>query len=847
VSTVSPAPGASVPLLAHVTRRLHGTPLLVAAAIGALVGDALGGCALQLPTAVLAAGVGSAAVLAWTGPAWRRVAAGVLLCVWANVAAYRICRPRFGPAHLAMAAMHVPLRVDGMLATDIDGGGARARVTVVVQRLNEGSGWRPAEGVLLLSLQQAQRAWQTGDRVEIPTTLRRPRNFGNPGEFDYEGYLARHGVYVTAFAMDDTAFRLLERTDSGVGGWLARWRRSVGALFRRTLPPPEAAVLSALIIGTDTALPRDVRAAFSRAGVSHVLSISGLHVALVAAAGYGLFRWLLARSQWLLLAASVPKLAVGASVVPVLLYAGIAGSNVATLRSVIMILVFLLAALVDRQRHLLVSLAAAALLIVLVSPGATLDISFQLSFVAVLGLVYAGERFWPWWRQWEDARRLRLRGWRVRLWRTLAAYAMVSVSALAATTPLTAFHFNQVSLVALVANAVIVPLLGSVAVALGLAAALLDLVWEPLAQLGVLLAWPALWLGLWLVSVSAALPYAAVHVVTPTLVELAIAYAALFALVRWSGRARRWSIALLVVLSVGDTAWWYVDRYHRRDLRVTFLSIGQGDSAVVELPGSEVMVIDGGGLGGDGFDVGERVVAPFLWSRKIAHVDYLVLSHPDWDHYGGLAFVATHFTPREFWWNGAPVIPPRLGTLLAALTEGGARRATLRRGERRRLGAVDVTVHSPPERLDGWKDNDQSLVLALAFGPARVLFTGDIEAAGEANLIANADATLASQVLKVPHHGSHTSSSARFVDAVAPAVAVVSAGYENRYRFPHPDVLRRYAAHHSAVLRTDLDGAVQVRIDAAGHLDVRRFRGAALGDPAAQAARSVVDSHQTQG
>src|SRR5262249_26064256 len=151
-------------------------------------------------------------------------------------------------------------------------------------------------------------------------------------------------------------------------------------------------VLSALIIGTDTALPRDLRAAFSRAGVSHVLSISGLHVALVATAGYALFRWLLARSQWLLLAASVPKLAVRASIVPVLLYAGIAGSNVATLRSVVMILVFLLAALADRQRHVLVSLAVAALLIVLLSPGATLDISFQLSFIAVLGLVYASER-----------------------------------------------------------------------------------------------------------------------------------------------------------------------------------------------------------------------------------------------------------------------------------------------------------------------------------------------------------------------------------------------------------------------------------------------------------------------
>jgi len=462
-------------------------------------------------------------------------------------------------------------------------------------------------------------------------------------------------------------------------------------------------------------------------------------------------------------------------------------------------------------------------------------------------LVYAGERFWPWWRQWEEARLLRLRGWHARLWRTVAAYIMVSSSALAATTPLTAFHFNQVSVVAPIANAVVVPLLGSVAVALGLLAALLDLLWEPAAQLCVWLAWPALWMGLRLVQLAAALPGAAIRVVTPTPAELGIAYAALFALVRWSGRMRCWSIAVLVVLATGDAAWWYLDRYHRRDLRVTFLSVGQGDSAVVELPGAEVMVIDGGGLGGEGFDVGERVVAPFLWSRKIAHVDYLVLSHPDWDHYGGLAFLTTHFSPREFWWNGMSTASPRLAELFTALADCGVARLTLRQGAQRHLGAVEAHVHAPPARLDGLKDNDRSLVLGLTFGPTRVLFTGDIEATGEATLLANADGSVASQVLKVPHHGSRTSSSARFVDAVGPAIAVLSAGFENRYRFPHPDVLRRYAADHSLVLRTDLDGAVQLRIDAAGHIDVRRFRDGTLRNTALWTARSVVDSQQTQG
>jgi competence protein ComEC len=164
--------------------------------------------------------------------------------------------------------------------------------------------------------------------------------------------------------------------------------------------------------------------------------------------------------------------------------------------------------------------------------------------------------------------------------------------------------------------------------------------------------------------------------------------------------------------------------------------------------------------------------------------------------------------------------------LLEALRERGVPRVTLHRGNRRSIGAVQAVVYSPPAQPGGLSDNDQSLVLGLSFGAARVLFPGDLEAPGEQDLVAAAGGTLASTVLKVPHHGSHTSSSPDFVDAVSPTVAVVSAGFKNRFRFPHQDVLRRYARHGCTMLRTDLDGAVQVRIDAAGRVDVHGVRDA---------------------
>lgn len=800
-------------------------PLLVSVAVGLLLGDAL---AVQndnwraLPLAITG-GVATGLLFASEVP-WRRVGAAVLALIVGFLSANRVYAPRFSPDHIAHAAMRTPVDIEAVLSADPEARGDRTRLWLRTEQVDEGLGWRPTHGTVLLTTRRVEHAWSAGDRLRGTVSLRRPRNFGNPGEFDYVAYLARQDVYVTAFVDDDIEFVRLGHADSAIADWFAHWRRGVGALIHQSIAEPHASVLSALVIGTSAALPADLRAAFNRAGVSHVLSVSGLHVGLVAAVAYTLFRWLLARSRWLLLSANVPKLAAALSIVPVLLYAGIAGSNVATLRSVLMIVVFVAAVVVDRERHLIASLAAAAIIILVTSPGSSLDISFELSFVAVLGLVLSMERFWPWWIQWEEAHLLRLRGWRGRLWRWLAVYAAVSLSALAATTPLTAFHFNQLSFIAVLANALVVPLLGSLAVALGLLGALFFLVSETLAWLCMSLAGPVVQVGLWLVQFFAAWPYAAVRVVTPTVFELVVIYAALLAFVQLSGRARAVLLGVLALIGLADGAWWYADRYHRSDLQLTFLSVGQGDAAVIELPGAEVIVIDGGGLGDDRFDVGERVIAPFLWSRKIAHVDYLVLSHPDRDHYGGLAFIAAQFSPREFWSNGAAADSDGFTQLERRLLDSGVQQRVLHRGDERRIGTVDVLVHSPRMQRDGLRGNDQSLVLSLEFGGTHVLFSGDIETPAEDDLVASSDGQLASVVLKVPHHGSHTSSSSGFIDAVAPQLAVVSAGFENRFGFPHPDVLQRYGARNCKLARTDLDGAIAIRIHSNGGIDLQRFR-----------------------
>jgi competence protein ComEC len=786
-----------------------------------LAGDLVGG--LEQAALISLIALGASLVLTMSPVRRRRITAALALLSFgfACAAAAAVYHPQLPADHVA--ARHVPAgaRIEGVLLADAENRGGNTRLLLEVERLETRDGVSTASGRLLLYVREVGRAWSAGERLRATAFLRHPRNFGNPEEFDYRGYLARRGVYVTGFAADDSSFELLAGGGSAVAAFFNRWRRDLRRLFDDNLAPGDAAVLRALVLGDAGAMSEDLQQAFSRSGVRHVLTISGLHISMVAASSYALMLWLLGRSRRLLLAANVPKLAVAPAMIPVVVYAGLAGGGLATTRAVVMGLVFLGAVTVDRRRHMLVSLAAAAILLVLTCPGATQDISFQLSFVAVLGLTLGLERFWPWWLAREEEWLFRLRGRRAMVWRWIAVYLAVSGAALAATIPLTAFHFNQVSLMALLSNAVVVPLLGSAAVACGLVAAALHLIVPPMAVLCVSLAGAAVYVGIAAVRVFAAVPYASFFVVTPTKIEVALIYAALLAAVCMRGRYRVAALALSAALVCIDAGWWYGKRWHHGELRVTFLSVGQGDSAVVEFPNGEVMVVDGGGLGGSRFDVGARVVAPYLWSRRIGRVDYLVATHPQWDHYGGLRFLAENFGPREFWSSGAISAAPSYARLLDALSAGAVRQRRMRSGDRLSAGGVDVEIISPGEGAAELGINDRSLVVRLAYAGRRVLLSGDIEAVAEAALLRRSSGLLRSDVIKVPHHGSATSSTAEFVAAVQPRLAVMSAGLGNRYGFPSPAVLGRYAAVPSRVLRTDLDGAVEVRIGPSGLAGVR--------------------------
>jgi competence protein ComEC len=543
-------------------------------------------------------------------------------------------------------------------------------------------------------------------------------------------------------------------------------RRFALAAFAERLPPVSAGLLSGLVLGSRTALPSDVQEAFRNAGVFHVLAVSGFNVALLAGAV-----WTLTRG-----AGGGRRVAAAAGIVAVLGFAAVVGPEPSVVRATIMAVLVLAAVLLDREASVTNSLALAALAILAARPGDLLDPGFQLSFAATAGIVAA-----PMPRN------------------AVAAALAVSLAAQFAVLPVTLVHFNQLSTVGIVANLAAVPL-AAAATVLGLLAVVAAAVADVAAAAVFGAVWPVLLLLRAVAALAAAVPGAVIHWPAPGPFAIVAYVGALAcALVAWHQRARREHCAVLTgaaaaaaLTAVVLGALPILTRGDGR-LHVTVLDVGQGDAIVVETPDGRAVVVDAGAGGPWRLDAGERAVAPFLWNRGVLRLHATLTTHADIDHAGGMAALRRLFRPAETW-DDAP--GPRA------------------------IGGVRFTSMAPG--IPSGRRNDRALVLRVEFGLASVLLASDVEAAGERALLA-AGVPLGATVLKVGHHGAAGSTTAPFLAAVRPTVAIVSVGARNPYGHPDGGTLGRLTAAGARVYRTDRDGAVLVETDGRT-LTVMRWR-----------------------
>lgn len=626
-----------------------------------------------------------------------------------------------------------------------------------------------------------------GDGLSLAASFPPRHTFANFGPDPFATARLVSGVHFSGFCKD---YRLIERTSRAplfwraIGDWRRAIRRAIGERYPRPGGGTDAGgvFLLATVIGDRGELDPELRRTLVRSGSYHLIAISGANVGMVALFCLWLLRGLGVRRRARLLLTAVLLLC----------YLALSGFDPSEQRAVIMALAFFAARALSREIHPFNLLGLAGIVVLVLDPLSAIDPGFALTFGLTAAILWGRRLILP---------------WLARLPRAGGEFLAANLSAVLASLPLSLFFFRRFAISGSLAGLLLIPMVGGVTLSGTLVMLLAP--WFPGGASFVLFAVRPLLNGFLAAVAWLGGPAGLSLFRPPPSLALVIGFFVLFALAARAGpgRAKVAAIGALAALTAG--LFLPPPRYRPGRLEVFFLDVGQGDAMVAVLPGGDALLIDGGGNPRSRLETGSRLILPFLIDRGI-RVRWVAVSHCHPDHAAGVIELLPDLTPEEVW-TGATLTGDPLYRQLRAVTPRRTRWRTVGRGFRRQEEGVTIEALAPPRPIQAEVgQNSHSLVLALADRDHRFLLTGDIAATGESALVDETPKGLAASVLKLPHHGSRGSSSEPFLDVVAPRLAVVTAGADNVYGFPHAEVLRRLADRGIPLLHTARVGAIRV-------------------------------------
>lgn len=627
-----------------------------------------------------------------------------------------------------------------------------------------------------------------GDSLYIEGEFKQPEEARNYKGYNYKQYLKTKKIIGT---VELEKVKILKSSN---GSFIHNIQKYIRDTINGTLTDEEGNLLLAILLGDKDKLSEDIQESFKTSNLSHMLAVSGAHVSyIILGLTYVLQNSIIGKKNGKIVC-----------IIFLLAFMAITNFTPSVTRACIMAILTLFSSIIYRKSDVYTNISVAALITLIFNPYSLLDLGFQLSYGGTIGIIIF-------------IKRIQEKKSNSKVINYIKQMALVSIYANIIIIPIMMYHFNTVSFTFIISNIMASPILGIIVIT-GFLFIIASITVKPLTRLIAIFIKPILSILIKISQICSKLPFSNILVVTPYMFNVISYYAIILYCIKSKKNNKcKIIICLLIVLILIN----FIIYIYPQKLRIFFIDVGQGDSTLIITPDKKTVLIDGGGS--DSFDVGEKVLLPYLLDRRILKVDYVLISHFDTDHCGGILTIMEKVKVKNIIISEQAEHSENYERFKKLMIHKKIRLIEVKKGDKIKIGRYsEFKILFPTSRLLSENPlNNNSIVAQFNYNNFKMLFTGDIEKLAEQQILKTEKAEIRADILKVAHHGSKTSSIPEFIKAVRPKIALIGVGKNNTFGHPNQQTIKNLENIKCRIYRTDLQGEIIIKIDQKGRMNVK--------------------------